>query len=444
MRTLTLASATLLLGGLFASTAAAQMSYPSAPPAALPGGAPVLTVADNQVPQAPQGAAVAPACREETACVCDNADDGFRLFRSPRLAARGINVGGWLDQGFTWNSDSPSNRFNGPVGFNDRSNEYQMNQLYLFAEKKADNCGCGYALGGRIDALYGTDYRYVRGLGLESNWNQDERFYGLAMPQAYGDIAINDLTIRAGRFYAPVGYESVMSPQNFFYSHSYTFQYGEPFTLTGIEGIYKLNDRLSVMAGAHQGWDVVTDSQAQPGMLMGMTWNINEKNDLAWTLVTGNEPNNQINQYRTLSSFVLTHKFSDRFRYVFQTDLGHEDNADLADGGTGSADWYGLVNYLIYDLNPCWSMGMRYEYFVDKNGARVANDDSHFMALGGVPCNWQEVSLGVNYKPNNNVLVRSELRWDNCDPRVSVSDGPFNDYHSRDQFLWGTDLIVKY
>ena len=37
----------------------------------------------------------------------------------------------WLDQGFTGNYDDPNNNFNLPMAFNDRSNEYQMNQLYL-------------------------------------------------------------------------------------------------------------------------------------------------------------------------------------------------------------------------------------------------------------------------------------------------------------------------
>ena len=40
---------------------------------------------------------------------------------------------GYLDQGFTWNPDSPSDRTNGPVLSNYRSNAYQMNGLYLVA-----------------------------------------------------------------------------------------------------------------------------------------------------------------------------------------------------------------------------------------------------------------------------------------------------------------------
>ena len=68
----------------------------------------------------------------------------------------------------------------------------------------------------------------------------------------------------------------------------------------------------------------------------------------------------------------------------------------------------------------------------------------HGIDLNGVPSDWYELAVGVNYKPNKNVILRSELRWDWVDPLISVSDGPFDDYTSRKQLLWGTDLIVKF
>jgi len=48
----------------------------------------------------------------------------------------GIEVGGWIDMGYTANADDPANRFNGPVTFNDRSDEFQMNQLWLYSLAK--------------------------------------------------------------------------------------------------------------------------------------------------------------------------------------------------------------------------------------------------------------------------------------------------------------------
>ena len=56
------------------------------------------------------------------------------------------------------------------------------------------------------------------------------------MPQLYAEIAYNDLKVKVGHFYTPIGYEVVQVPQNFFYSHSYSHTFGEPFTHTGFLG----------------------------------------------------------------------------------------------------------------------------------------------------------------------------------------------------------------
>ena len=81
------------------------------------------------------------------------------------LECNGIKVGGWLAQGFTWNPDSPSNRFNFPMTFNDRSNEYQLNQFYLYAERAVNTEGCCWDFGGRIDVLVGSDYYFTTSTG---------------------------------------------------------------------------------------------------------------------------------------------------------------------------------------------------------------------------------------------------------------------------------------
>ena len=99
--------------------------------------------------------------------------------------------------GITANEHDPADNFNGPVTFNDRT-DGQLNQFYLVLENAATTGECCWDCGFRIDLLYGTDHRFTMARGLEVNddfsdkWNS-ERFYGLAMPQAYVDLAYNDL-----------------------------------------------------------------------------------------------------------------------------------------------------------------------------------------------------------------------------------------------------------
>ena len=40
------------------------------------------------------------------------------------------------------------------------------------------------------------------------------------MPQLFGTLQYNKLTLQGGHFYAPCGYENAMPTENFFYSHT--------------------------------------------------------------------------------------------------------------------------------------------------------------------------------------------------------------------------------
>jgi hypothetical protein len=381
----------------------------------------------------------------------------WKLFNGPRLEKHNIDVRGWIDQGYTWNPDNPVDRFNGPVTFNDRSNAYQLNQLYLIMERVTKTDKQDWDIGGRADLLYGTDQRFTVATGLETQWNEGERFYGLAMPQLYGDIAFKKWTFRFGHFYTLHGNEVVMAPDNFFYSHAYSFQYGEPFTHTGMMLKYQLSERLSLMGAIVEGWDNWTDQNKKAGFLGGVNWTgPNEKTSVAWALTVSNEQPAGIDGTRTLSTVVITQKLGEKWKYIFQNDDGFESNVG---GGGTNATWYSFDNYLLYEVNDKWSYGARYEWFIDQDGTRVAGIGLRDGFLKGIPltaipAQWQEATVGLNYKHNANTILRSELRWDWATP-IGVATwtnpttklpahGPFDDFTKRHQFLWSTDLIVRY
>ena len=116
------------------------------------------------------------------------------------LQSLGINMSGWVEGGLTFNSLSPSDRWNGPVATNDRSDEYQLNQAWLYFVKPTKTDGCGWDLGGRIDVVYGTDWRFGQCYGLETTFDDPNSFYGLVLPQFYAEVAVDDLTVKgAGR-----------------------------------------------------------------------------------------------------------------------------------------------------------------------------------------------------------------------------------------------------
>ncbi|MGD9721585.1 MAG: outer membrane beta-barrel protein [Pirellulales bacterium] len=396
--------------------------------------------------------------------------DQWKIFDSECLECRGINVTGWLAMNpFTWNTTNPADRFNGPVTFTDRSNDFQLNQLYLFAEKATDTGGCGWDWGYRADFMGGTDYRFTTAAGLETHGYYQfpkvstQRFYGYAFPQFYLEAAYNDLKVKVGHFYAPVGYEVVTATGNFFPNLPYTFQYGEPFTFTGVLATYTAGENLTLIGGVTHGWDNF-DNSANPhaGGIVGFTETFEDGAAFAATFTFGVEPNsfNALLQGVTFSERYLQTlvysrplaSISDRLTYVAQSDFGYQN--DVFGAGTTDAYWYGLNQYLFYKVSDCMSYGIRAEWFRDEDGARVGGflgttPDGSTRGLStsrfGYPGSFYEVTLGANYKYSANTTFRPYVRFDwfsGTSPAANLR--PFDGGNGNSQTLLGFDVIMLY
>ncbi len=114
----------------------------------------------------------------------------------------------------------------------------------------------------------------------------------------------------------------------------------------------------------------------------------------------------------------------------------------LPDAGAGR--WYGLNQYLIYCLNPCWSAGLRVEWFRDQDGIRVAGLGDGNRNTGPYPGNFWEVSAGLNWKPHANLTVRPEVRWDWYDGTAPGGVLPYDAGQRASQFLFGCDLVLTF
>lgn len=367
----------------------------------------------------------------------------------------GIEFGGWIDQGITVNGRMPEDRFNGPVTFNDRDGEYQLNQLWVYAERVVDTGGCGWDIGGRVDFLYGTDARFTQSIGLEDKWNS-HRFYGAAMPQMYLDIGFNDWTVRMGHYYTTIGYEVVTAPDNFFYSHSYAMQYGEPFTHTGLLASYSLSDQLTVSAGFDRGWNTWEDNNDDLSVLTGISGtSYDGRTTLACAVTVGDYDDRGVNN-RSMYSLVFTHQISCRLQYILQHDYGIDLNGSVRPENRqrDNAEWYGLNQYLLYDINDCWALGLRFEWFRDDDGARVGGIGApNGWTLGpdiqsgqiGWAGNFYAATFGINWKPTDRITVRPEGRWDWYDgPTDAQGRFPYDFGEHGSQFTFGTDLIITF
>ncbi len=415
---------------------------PLVPPRLQPPAPPMVKAEETPVAQSPCPEGETPA------------EEGpYKLFHGCWLDCHHLDIRGYVEAGYTANPDYPLSGFNGPDGYNDRSNQIVLDQLYLIAERvaKVDN-DCGLDYGYRADVMYGADAHFVQttaGTEWDSSWSGGSLYYGLAMPQLYGTLQYNKLTLQGGHFYAPCGYENAMPTENFFYSHTYGFLYGMPTTLTGGLATYKLGDKLSVNAGLDTGWNEFRPLADKIHAMFGVNWtSCDDKINVTSECFVGNMSAAGVEGTRTAVVTDVALKLGCKWRYILENTVAH-DTADVVTGMPAS--WTGFSNYLLYDINDCWGFGIRYEYFEDLDGAVVPG-----VGLGGFPpglapapiavlgSKYNDVTIGLNWKPNKNVTMRSEVRWDWAENAGIAGVKPYADGNANGQFLWGNDVVVRF
>lgn len=414
---------------------------------------------------------------------------GVNINNTEFMKNNNLKFGGWIETSVSGNTNSSPDGFNGTVTFNDRTGEIQMNQFYLFFQKAIEVNGDSFDIGGRFDFLYGSDAIFTQAYGVpptdlanpnivqnRGHWDlhltsHNDRFYSIALPQAYAEFNLpvgNGISVKAGHFYTPIGYEVVTAPDNFFVTKPYTFQFGEPFTHTGFLAGYTFNPNWSVIAGAVTGsatggWDGNWDQQlGNWGFLGGVTWTSDDAgSSLALTASAGERQENSSSAW-AIYSIVAKHDFTENLHYVFQHDHGFADNVITAKGSLDDAEWYGINQYLMYDIQDNLSAGVRAEWWRDRDGFRVAgparcgasfNIDNpntipptgHQYACGPnnfvypfAGSDYYALTLGLTYKPVPWILLRPNLRFDHADiPAFSAGN-------RRNQLLITGDLVVTF
>ncbi|MDO5554819.1 MAG: outer membrane beta-barrel protein [Planctomycetia bacterium] len=429
------------------------------------------------------------AITDEHCCSCGSCecccDEG--LLPCFKKDACGFFLDGWVSGGVLSNDCPPltTSAPAGPLSLNDGANNAQLNQVYLTLGREAIR-GHRMSVGGRVDLLYGADYLYTSALGLEvfnyndsgqpvetvyaakPRWNRNGRGgfpeYGLAMPQAYGEVYLPFLagtSIKLGHMYSPVGYESVMTPSNFFYTHTYSMLYGEPQTVTGVMVDQKLNNNWSLLAGFTEGWNIWDDPNDELNITGGVKWqNDSRTSSVALTVMTGDEQV-ETNGRTTNYSLIYQQKLNPVLTWVFQHDLGVAENGAyeiLSDQSIRrlNGNWYSIVNYLYWQVTDTVALGGRFEWFQDRNHSRVVSQAVHTdiglpgYGYGFTGKNYFDLSLGLNWKPTNWITIRPEVRYDWSDVEYAFDNGEvilpgaYDNYTKKDLFTVGGDMIVRF
>jgi len=335
---------------------------------------------------------------------------------------RAVNIGGWASFGY----HSKSNDL-----FNDSPNRVNTHQAWVYAEKVADACNGPF--GFRADFMYGIDAGDTQAFGNPpgtwdylNGWDAGSpaffgQGYGWALPQLYGELAVGDWRIKAGKFFTLVGYEVVPATGNFFYSHAMTMYNSEPFTHTGVLATKSVGCNLEVHVGYTLGWDTGFD-QLNDGSswLGGFSYTLGDYATLTYISTAGNFGWRGDDGYE--HSVVLDTNLSDKLNYVFQTDYLRVDS-------TGE-DNFGINQYLLYTLNDCVGLGARMEWWKGDVLTGYAPHGGVLPAAGSL--SYYAATFGANIRPHANVVIRPEVR---------VDWSPAANY---DETYFGVDSVITF
>jgi hypothetical protein len=404
------------------------------------------------------------------------AADAAKAPKSVPAWTDGIAFSGVVDAGGTYNPSNP--RDNKNFGrLTDDETGVQLNQILLTAQRPIDSTLKDYDFGFKLQGLYGSDARISRTIGLLEktaghNINQlDITEANVLVHTPWFTDGGFDLKI--GKYSSPESAETVDASNNFFYSHSYIFNFGDPFYHTGVSATLHVSPMLDLYAGIDTGVNTTLgsngDNNDSLGFSAGVGLNLMGGNltsllsthigpEIADAAITNGLLPATVNAdhtTRALSTLTTVWKLDDK--WTLTNDLNWIYDSDIAAGDAANA--FGIAQYATYKINDMFSVGLRGELYRDINGSFVAQfvDNYDFTraqqglpllssrSVGGGKTTYGMLTAGVNITPDlgvkclKGIRFRPEVRYDN-----SFLTRPFNDGTDKDQITFGVDMVLTF
>ncbi|NNM85787.1 MAG: outer membrane beta-barrel protein [Phycisphaerales bacterium] len=411
----------------------------------------------------------------------------------------GINISGFIDAGYTANFDHQAgSNIGGRVFDQENGNHLQLDQIDVSISKAIDFSNAnfrkrGWDVGGKVEVLYGMDGDLIHSNGMnfyhgnnyyQNGQNPFKPINQFDVVQAYATFAVpmfdtGGLKIKAGKFVTPFGDETINPTTNPFYSHSYEFGFGIPFTQTGILAIFSPNSDWTFSAGVTRGWNntLTKTNDTLADFLGGINWTPQEKrfqgltatlnyslgaqdpsyypNDLDGDLDGSGLRSGDNSHYRSVTEVILTYTPPKMSQLTLTSDSlwGYDGASDIiiptgVSPGTGTVS-YGPANYYAeeavasYKLNSYVTLNGRAEWYHDGHSGTT-------YAIVGRTVNLSEFTIGATITPFPNsswgkyLKLRPELRQDYADHPIFQTGGGSGSTAKRYQTTAAMDVIYSF
>jgi outer membrane protein OmpA-like peptidoglycan-associated protein len=379
------------------------------------------------------------------------------------MSDNGIQTYGWIDPGFNVSSNTVRPGGNAPINYAYTPNTVQLDQAVLYAERTPDTVQTDHIdWGFRFSAIYGENYRYTQSYSpfTAYQFNKNNQVNGYDFPMVYAELYVpyiaEGLMLRLGRYISLPDIEAQLAPNNYMYTHSFTYGY-DNYTNEGLQAsLFVAKDlmlQLGVSAGTeawigHAGQEIrnldpnplypgktyLKDPGDTPSLTACVRYTWNDGNDniypCADAINGGQWGYNNVQWYGT----TYYHKFNDQWHFsfeaydIFEHGVPNENNriaeAAFQNGGTPfspqnvpfngpnlaschsvqaircTVHAVGTVAYLNYQVSPLDNISFRPEYYYDPEGWRT-----------GVRTEYVNISLGWQHWLSPQIEFRPEVGY---------------------------------
>lgn len=318
-------------------------------------------------------------------------------------------------------------RLNTGRGFDNRHNEFMINKFLLKFEKPVEASAFDWKAGYVAETIFGQDAGFTQASGLSLGDQGD-------LLQAYVIVNVpigNGLMVTFGKCSTPLGYELTETELNYNWSGGNQWTFLEPFTHTGVQISYQINEQWDAQLLVNNGWDNVADNNNAKSFIGRVGYAPNEKTSISVTGFGGPEQDEAgaaavagaNGNWRRGADVVVTHQCTEHFQTAVQLDYGHEENVP---GAGPDAEWYAAGLWLIYEPSEKWNVAFRGDWLKDADGVRTGGSPATApFTLAGIGQELISATVTLNFKPVKELRISPEVRWDRSTDNT-VFDGHDN------------------
>ncbi|MGN8068421.1 porin [Mucilaginibacter sp. 22184] len=314
-----------------------------------------------------------------------------------------ITISAYLEAYYNYDFNRPLNNTMPPFLYNfTRDNEVNLNLAYIKAAYSSDKVrgNFTFATGTYMNANYSAEPGLLKNI-YEAN-------IGVRLSSK------NNLWIDAGVLPSHIGWESAVGKDNPTLSRSLAAE-NSPYFETGARLSYtSQNEKWYLSALVLNGWQRIQriDGNTTPAFGTQVTFKPSSKITLNSSTFIGNDKPDSVRKMRYFHDFYGIFQLSDKWAATLGFDIGAEQKTK---GSSDFNTWYTSALILKYAATSKTSIGVRAEYYNDKNGVIIATNTPNGFKTWGFSAN-------VDYNILSNLTWRTEIRSLNSKDDIFVNN----------------------